>query len=259
MRRIRTASWVVALAGLTAASVLSQEARLSGVPVVVHGGALPKSPEWGTGGTTYYTMGAAEFLPKDSSTSYGTHVSPTERYANTSGADFQTTPHIPGGALLTYLEFDFCDVAPSDSLSLQLSNCDYLGICDYPPMAAIFTPYSTDSCGAYLWMDLTPLNYTVNNFSRRLLLEAYTGAGTISLTFYGATIGYKLQVSQPPGTPTFGDVPPADPGYQYIEALAASGITGGCGGGNFCPDNPVTRRQMAIFIAKALGLSWSGY
>ena len=72
-------------------------------------------------------------------------------------------------------------------------------------------------------------------------------------------IGYKLQVSQAPGTPTFNDVPVADFGFQYIEALAASGITGGCGGGSYCPDSPVTRRQMAIFIAKALGLSWSGY
>jgi hypothetical protein len=57
------------------------------------------------------------------------------------------------------------------------------------------------------------------------------------------------------GVQTFNDVPDTDFGYQYIEALAASGITGGCGGGNFCPDNPVTRRQMAIFLAKALGLN----
>jgi hypothetical protein len=35
----------------------------------------------------------------------------------------------------------------------------------------------------------------------------------------------------------------------------ASGITAGCGGGNYCPDAP-TRRQMAIFLAKALGLHW---
>lgn len=45
-------------------------------------------------------------------------------------------------------------------------------------------------------------------------------------------------------------------GFQYIEALVSSGITGGCGGGNFCPDAAVTRRQMAIFLAKELGLHW---
>jgi hypothetical protein len=42
-----------------------------------------------------------------------------------------------------------------------------------------------------------------------------------------------------------------------VEAIWASGLTGGCGGGNFCPNNPVTRGQMAVFLAKALGLSWS--
>jgi hypothetical protein len=38
---------------------------------------------------------------------------------------------------------------------------------------------------------------------------------------------------------------------DWIEQLAAEGITGGCGGGNYCPDNPVTRQQMAVFLLKA--------
>jgi hypothetical protein len=242
-----------------AASLRAQEARLGGNPVAVHLETAPKTPEWGTGGVTFYTIGAAELLPKDSISTYATDVSPAGRHALTSGADFQATPHIPGGALLTYLEFDFCDSDPNDSLTLDLSDCDYLGICIYPPMASITTPLATNACGVYLWTDLTPLNYTVNNTSRRLLLEAYTGDGGIDKTFYGAVIGYKLQVSPPPPNPTFNDVPTSDFGFQYVEALAASGITGGCGNNNFCPDSPVTRRQMAIFIAKALGLSWSGY
>jgi len=244
--------------GLGSPFLLAQDA-FGGGALVVHAGSLPKTPEWGTGGVTYYTIGAAEPLPKDSISGYGTHVSPSERYATSSGAVFQATPHIPGGALLTYLEFDFCDTSSVESMSLDLSDCDYLGICNYPPMASIVTPVNTSACGVYYWTDLTPLNYTVNNTSRRLLLEVQTGSGGIDKTFYGAVIGYKLQVSQPPGTPTFNDVPVADFGFQYIEALAASGITGGCGGGSYCPDSPVTRRQMAIFIAKALGLSWSGY
>ena len=39
-------------------------------------------------------------------------------------------------------------------------------------------------------------------------------------------------------------------------STAAAGITAGCGGGNFCPDQPITRKQEAAFIAKALGLHW---
>jgi hypothetical protein len=41
---------------------------------------------------------------------------------------------------------------------------------------------------------------------------------------------------------------------QFVEALVASGITAGCGNGNFCPDAPSTRRQMAVFLTEALGL-----
>ena len=48
------------------------------------------------------------------------------------------------------------------------------------------------------------------------------------------------------------------PFFQHVEALATSGITAGCGGGNFCPDHPLTRGQMAVFLAKALGLHWPG-
>ena len=51
-------------------------------------------------------------------------------------------------------------------------------------------------------------------------------------------------------------MPATDAGFPYIEALVASGITAGCGGGNYCPNAGLTRRQMAVFLAKALGLHW---
>jgi poly-gamma-glutamate synthesis protein (capsule biosynthesis protein) len=40
-----------------------------------------------------------------------------------------------------------------------------------------------------------------------------------------------------------------------IQALAAAGITRGCGDDTFCPYEPVRRDQMASFLARALGLS----
>jgi hypothetical protein len=69
-------------------------------------------------------------------------------------------------------------------------------------------------------------------------------------------IRWRRQVSPAPSLATFNDVPTSDSAFQFIEALAASGITAGCGGGNYCPDSPLTRRQMAVFLAKALGLHW---
>jgi hypothetical protein len=40
-----------------------------------------------------------------------------------------------------------------------------------------------------------------------------------------------------------------------IDRLAASGITTGCGGGRFCPNDPATRAQMATFLTRGLGLT----
>jgi hypothetical protein len=40
----------------------------------------------------------------------------------------------------------------------------------------------------------------------------------------------------------------------YIEEFSLLGITAGCGGGDYCPFDPVTRAQMAVFVTKALAL-----
>ncbi|MGE5145063.1 MAG: S-layer homology domain-containing protein, partial [Acidobacteriota bacterium] len=54
----------------------------------------------------------------------------------------------------------------------------------------------------------------------------------------------------PACTGVFPDVPCSSNFAPWIEAMAAEGITGGCGGGNFCPSNPVRRDQMAVFLLK---------
>lgn len=45
---------------------------------------------------------------------------------------------------------------------------------------------------------------------------------------------------------------------DWIERLSAEGITGGCGGGNYCPNSPSTRGQMAVFVVKTFGLELYG-
>ena len=58
----------------------------------------------------------------------------------------------------------------------------------------------------------------------------------------------------PPCTPSgvFADVPCPSPFADWIEAMFAEGITGGCGAGNFCPLDVVRRDQMAPFLLKAV-------
>ncbi len=53
-------------------------------------------------------------------------------------------------------------------------------------------------------------------------------------------------------TPVFNDVPASSPFCRFIEELARRGVVSGCGGGNYCPSNPVTREQMSIFVLLTL-------
>jgi Glucose / Sorbosone dehydrogenase/S-layer homology domain len=55
-------------------------------------------------------------------------------------------------------------------------------------------------------------------------------------------------------TPTFSDVPCSSSFAPWVDELARRGVTGGCGGGNYCPSSSVTRGQMAVFLATTFGL-----
>ena len=54
------------------------------------------------------------------------------------------------------------------------------------------------------------------------------------------------------GTPLFADVPASSPFCRWIEELARRGVVNGCGGGNYCPADPVSREQMAVFVLRTL-------
>jgi hypothetical protein len=51
----------------------------------------------------------------------------------------------------------------------------------------------------------------------------------------------------------FADVAASHPFARYIEKLYALGITGGCAAGplRYCPDDPVSRSQMAAFYERS--------
>ena len=64
---------------------------------------------------------------------------------------------------------------------------------------------------------------------------------------------YGSNYTPPPvGSSTgFNDVQISFWAAPWIKQLAAEGITSGCGGGNYCPYNAVTRAQMAVFLVRA--------
>ena len=212
--------------------------------------AAAERPSWGDSDRILYAIGGSEFTAGSSTVTY--ESADVVRYSTIQAGHFTATPHIPSGVLLTYLELDYCDNSAGDDVILSFADCNFTG-----DGCALIESLSSGTGGpgcAFVSVDLTPHNYTVDNNSKRLFFLAITESGTADTAIAGAYIGYKLQVSPAPGSATFNDVPTGHPFFRFIEALADSGITAGCGGGNFCPDQPLTRGQMAVFLSKALGL-----
>ena len=233
---------------LLAAGLGAAHAALAGSP------GAPQT--WGTTNTSYVTVPEWQFSPSSSTVVYSDFGNPARRYALTPLSFFFASPSVPSGALLQSLEFDFCNSQPSGGSSILLLLYDLSSDNTNLNLLTQITGAAGQGC-TQASVDLSGLNYTVDNQQHRLLLETAFGPnGDDTTSFSGAVVGYRLQVSPAPLPPEFADVPATDPGFVYIEALAGAGITSGCGSGNFCPDAVVTRRQMAVFLSKALGLWW---
>jgi hypothetical protein len=84
-------------------------------------------------------------------------------------------------------------------------------------------------------------------------IEAYIAGDT---AFAGCWVFHQRQVAPGPATATFNDVPTSSPWFPYVEALVDTNVTGGCAPGLYCPNDPVTRGQMATFLARALGMGF---
>jgi S-layer homology domain len=217
----------------------------------------PGAPQvWGTTNTGYVTVPEWQFSPSSTTVVYSDFGNPARRYALTPLSFFFASPSMPSGALLQNVEFDFCNSQPSGGSSILLLLYDLAEDNSNMTLLTEITGAAGQGCAQAI-ADLSGLNYMVDNQQHRLLLETVFGTNADDTTsFSGTVVGYRLQVSPAPASPQFADVPVSDPAFQYIEALVGAGITAGCGNGNYCSDAAVTRRQMAVFLAKALGLQW---
>ncbi len=158
---------------------------------------------------------------------------------------------LPSGSRITELELEGCDGDSASKVSFGLERHP-VPLQGVVPLANGSTGIA-DTPGCALFP--VTLDHTVDNWANSYVAQVLAAPGT-NVRFAAIRVGYQLQVSPAPDTATFGDVPTSHPFFQFIEALAASRTTSGCGGGNFCPDSPVTRGQMAVFLARALGLNF---
>jgi hypothetical protein len=94
----------------------------------------------------------------------------------------------------------------------------------------------TGGCG------VNPLQYCPESTVTRAQMAVFLLKGIHSSSYVPPVVG---------GSSGFGDVSPGYWAAAFIKQLAAEGITSGCGGGHYCPEEPVTRAQMAVFLLRS--------
>ncbi len=259
----RPTTWVlvVMLTVLSTHTVLAQDrvgwpaidvSRMQAAPVA---GA---QPQWGTVDATIHALNAWDFQKIDETQIWS--FTPGALYRHRTSAS--TSPviagfHLPTGARLTGMAIEACDTSVTGAVVMVLNQC-----AAGSAASCVFTTFLTTGnapapgCAIYS-VDLTASNIVIDNVANSYSLSVATATMDNTTAFRGVRLFYKLQVSPAPLVATFpNDVPTSHPFFQFVEALARAGITGGCAAGSYCPDQAVTRGQMAVFLSAALGLHW---
>lgn len=90
------------------------------------------------------------------------------------------------------------------------------------------------------------------------LSAGFSGSGgpdTVATRGHAAAFLYRLAGASfaPPSSPSFSDVPTTHAFFREIEWLKAAGITGGCGGGQFCPSQQVKKFDLIVMLHRLAG------
>lgn len=247
---------IVPLTVLGATPIFAQHRSqlTSGVPVVVapQEAGRDDPSAWGPSATTTFRIPAWAFQPVEFGNQFSIQGG-FNRFIAAGGVAFAPVM-IPEGALVTAVQVTACDESPNEEVTWALIALDAtaateIGLSSLGTTSVAAIP----GCGVFNLNLSSP--HTINN--TQIYYVAVGNSPTPGTVRYSsAAVRYKLQVSPPPGMATFNDVPLGHPQRPFIEALFASGITSGCGSGNYCPDAPLTRGQMAVFLSVALGLHW---
>ena len=132
------------------------------------------------------------------------------------------------------------DVLVTDSCTTGASNAATLAVefADVPPsnifhadILTIATAGVTAGCGG---ADYCPTAIVTRAQMAVFLLKSEHGSAYVPPACVGL----------------FADVPCPSTYANWVEQLANEGVTAGCGNGDYCPDDAVTRAQMAVFLLK---------
>ena len=180
---------------------------------------------------------------------------------------FDAPVYLPTGALIDSVKALVYDDDAAGFVSILLlldeclagSECTITTLVDEATGDAETPGYTILSSSAVVedmtWKNFDASAVTVNPGRFRVAFSA----ASHSLRVGPVWIWYQRQISPAPAVATFPDVAPGFWAFQEIEALPPWGIPTGFPDGPFRPLEPVTRAQMATFLARALGLDYSDF
>ncbi len=199
-------------------------------------------------------------------------------------ADRTAALTIAGSSINVQQDFtvaQFSDVTPAnyyfDAVNLLktknvTAGCSSTGYCPTQVITraqmAIFivrAVYGSDSftiAPTQYFADVTPSTFGYNWIEKMYELGITTGCGGgnfcptgqvtrdqmavfIVRARYGANTNFTYNT-----TPYFVDVPANDFAFKWVQRMKQDNVTSGCGVGAYCPNSPVTRGDMAVFVMR---------
>jgi hypothetical protein len=192
---------------------------------------------FGTSSVTAHVVGTSEFQSVASTNSYVYDFINNDHFVRTTDGGLAWV-RLPAGALISSVELEGCDTEQFGDIGFALRRMPSPG----GPLQQV-TPFGRTGnmlgCGFF---GVTPLPavspLVIDKDNNTYFLEVVFNGARSGTGFTAVRVNYTLQVSPAPAVASFSDVPTGHPFFRFIEALVRSGITAGCGGGNFCPDAP---------------------
>jgi hypothetical protein len=220
---------------------------------------LLRPQEFGISQEITYSLGPTDFVANQPDLPAAYHFGAYVQCLGISDLCLVVAPvHLPSGVRITSVEAFYYDTA-SQNPGFALSRCWDDGTC-----SSFATGDGPASALGATSLELTlsnPSDAIVDNSSSYYKFTAqlkHDDESSEEHRLFRVAIRYLRQVSPTPPSARFDDVPSDHPYFRHIEALFDSGITAGCNASPpmFCPDRSITRGEMAVFLAKALGLHW---
>lgn len=179
---------------------------------------------------------------------------------------FEAPVYLPTGALLSSTVISYYDNDDPGyvSIGFYLQECPAGSACTQTTLVGVqseatgtpgYSNFNDGGSNGVTWRNYDQAGSTINYG----MIRVHFSLGTVNLRIGPIMIWYQRQISPAPASATFSDVPTDHWAFQFVEALVSAGITQGMPDGTYHPTDPVTRAQMATFLARALGLDYSDY